>query len=881
MSYEKCIAGLKRAAGRDLTDEEVRSIFERLHKSALDIKAGRVDVADVNAPVKDMQKAVSGNVLFEMAAEQAAKQLIHDAEVSANRTKLQVARLSARKSELDGLMQNMDGIEAVKNLMARDYSGRTNIESLEQKVAGYKSYFQSRLLPAWDALGNDFVGFFQDREKLTLLIKELRGEDTGNAIAKNGAKAFHDVAEEARQVFNQNGGDIGKLNDPYLPQHHSQLKVADAAYYLTGTKSHDQAVNKKAWVDYMMPLMSKTRDGGKYYLDDLGSPFAEGDLRGLLDKAWDNISTDGHATQEVGVVAGSGRRAGRHAEHRQIHFPDADSILNYWNMFGEKTAVEILHGHIETMARDIAFVEHFGPNPDVTYSTLRDLAVQQMTKAEPTKTTDIEGRAHKLDNFYNYASGKIKPSANITVSNIADGIAGLNVAGKLGGASIASFFGDKPMLEAVSHMNDLPMIQRWRNELALLNPKNSADRRLLQQNGLMLEGIRSGLNRVYEGLGGGGAGKSGSFKAGAGKIGNAVMRISGMNAINEIRKGAFGLSLMGAIGNQIKSGLEFSSLHETDIRTLKNFGITEVDWNVWKLAKLDDLGRGNDSVLTSESIARIPDADIKKAFGADIDAAGIRRNAVVKLLGAVNTESDFAIVTPGWRERSQFYGDLQRGTVKGEIVRSVLQFKSFPWAFLQRGMDAVSNMDGPTSKAAMTAFLIGSTTLAGAMLMQTRDTLTGKDPRAMMDENWYKFWSAAFLQGGALGIYGDFLYGANHTRYGSGILESLAGPTVGPLLEIGLVQPMNAASKAIEGKETHLLAQTAQDLKGFIPGGNLWYTKTALDHLVFQNVFEMLSPGYLQSIRKRTAKEYGQDFWWGPGELSPDRAPDFSAAFER
>jgi hypothetical protein len=92
---------------------------------------------------------------------------------------------------------------------------------------------------------------------------------------------------------------------------------------------------------------------------------------------------------------------------------------------------------------------------------------------------------------------------------------------------------------------------------------------------------------------------------------------------------------------------------------------------------------------------------------------------------------------------------------------------------------------------------------------------------------------------------------------------------------------MNAAAKAIEGKETHLAAQTAQDLKGFIPGGNLWYTKTALDHLVFQNVFETISPGYLQSIRKRTAKEYGQDFWWGPGELAPDRAPDISDAFER
>lgn len=48
----------------------------------------------------------------------------------------------------------------------------------------------------------------------------------------------------------------------------------------------------------------------------------------------------------------------------------------------------------------------------------------------------------------------------------------------------------------------------------------------------------------------------------------------------------------------------------------------------------------------------------------------------------------------------------------------------------------------------------------------------------------WKFWPAAFLQGGALGIYGDFMYGASNTRYGSGPVEVLAGPTIGPLLEM-------------------------------------------------------------------------------------------------
>jgi hypothetical protein len=351
-----------------------------------------------------------------------------------------------------------------------------------------------------------------------------------------------------------------------------------------------------------------------------------------------------------------------------------------------------------------------------------------------------------------------------------------------------------------------------------------------------------------------------------------------MQAINDIRKGAFGLSLMDAIGTEIKKGVDFGNLADSDIRALRNYGITEADWKVWKLAPLDDLGHGNDSALTPEAISRITDDQLRAAGFGDPSAA--RRNAIVKLMGAVNTESEFAVVTPGWHERAQFYGNLQRGTVKGEIMRSILQFKSFPWAYFQRAMDAVANADGPVGKASMTAFLIASNALAGAMIIQTREMLAGKDPRKIVDKDWYKFWGAAFLQGGALGIYGDFLYSVNQTRYGSGPLEALGGPTMGPLLEMGLVQPLTALKKSMEGKETHLAAQTLQDLKGFVPGGNIWYTKGALDHLVWQQVMNSLSPGYLGSIRRRTAKEYGQDWWWGPGEPLPERAPNLGAAVE-
>ena len=147
-----------------------------------------------------------------------------------------------------------------------------------------------------------------------------------------------------------------------------------------------------------------------------------------------------------------------------------------------------------------------------------------------------------------------------------------------------------------------------------------------------------------------------------------------------------------------------------------------------------------------------------------------------------------------------------------------------------------------------------------------------------MNEMLSRFGSAA-----EFGFYGDFLYSANQTRYGSGPVEALAGPTLGPMLELGLVQPLKAARAVIEGKSPEdalrkLGAQTVQDLKTFVPGGNAWYAKAALDHLVFQQIMESMSPGYLRSIRRRTEREFQQSWWWNPGEPTPERLPDLPGA---
>lgn len=1061
MSYIHCIARLNQAAGRELTDAEIEGVYKRIHQAALDIKAGRAEKVKGDA---------FDNVVAD-AAKKAAADLIREAEEQARRAQLQVVKLSARMREVSNVAAQTGEparLDALDRTHFRNFDGKADVQSFEDRVTGLQSMYGSKLLDTWAAFGKDFFGFWQDRGKLSNLLREVLGEDTGDALAKKGAKAWSDTVETLRQDFNRAGGHVGKLDEGYLPQGWwSQEKIAK--------------LGPDKFREMMLPVLKKTQAKGKHYTDG-GIPWDEARLTQFIDKAYDTISTNGHANTKPGEFKGVSGAANRHAEHRQIHFPDAESVIRAWEVFGEKTPIEIMQDHVHAMARDIALVEHYGPNHQTTIRTLIDQAKKADILANRGKIEQIEAKANRMQSYIDYTTGKTEPIAHPRFSRFISTMIPLNVAGKLGGAFWASAIGDKPMMEAVSHLNNLPPLQRWAKELAVLNPKNAEMRRDLMRQGLMLEHLNSGLLRFGDQLGAAPL---------ANKLANAVMRMTLMSFVNAGRKGAFGAQLMDSIGHEIKRGVEFKDLHDSDSRILKNYGITEADWNIWKQAQIDDLGRGY-TMLTPEAISRISDADIaaqiptrlqglrdqmqahiaelearnqqeagwiagradkiKQAqdsgnrlikklaktreanadkyrdavqaridlmnarleqaqVRADIDAATAslksadevrgmladmafaevegntsaqmailegkadksvnrvaargerigfalgeksgsinrriieaeqrvrnlekesaaylhgkakdeikridamrddlkefidrstarqqrrqfvmdkiandiepkvtqeiavaRKESIVKLLGAINSESDFAIVTPGMKDRAQFHSIGNKAGYGGELGRAFLQFKSFPWAMFHRMGDAVANKDTPVSKAAMTAYLVTATTLAGAMMNQWQDLRDGKDPRDMTD---WRFWGSAFMKGGSLGIYGDFLYGVTNTRYGTGLLETASGPTIGPLLEMGIVQPAQAIKQRMEGKESHLLAKTAQDAKGFVPGSNVWFAKPAFDHMIFQQIFEALSPGYLDSIRQRASKEYNQDFYWPPGEFTPERAPDFGAA---
>ncbi|EPF4208096.1 hypothetical protein ACSSEQ_001757 [Enterobacter hormaechei] len=821
---QECINAVQQAAARRLTQQEIQNIEDRIYRNMRQL--ARNDPASWRV-LTDAER-------LRRAGQLSADELKNEAALKKRRVALTIAT----RQRLDNFINSYQGrdgkLEALSRTIAFHADGKSNFLSVESRGKATRDYALSQIQEAFEAVDPRFFHLFEDEASVRDLVYEMRGQDTGNLRAKKGAKAWADVTELLRRRFNDAGGDIGYLENWGVPQHHSMEKVG--------------RVSRDKWVSDVIGKLDR-----KYYIREDGQLMSDAELTTFLGEAYNTIATGGVNKLGDSGMRLSGSRANRGNASRQIHFKDADSYLEYQKQYGDRSLWEVMVGHLEGISKDIALVETYGPNPDHVFRSILDEVTAETATANPERTGRVKRLANSTENLYNFISGKTQPIANPVIARWSDNIRNWMVASRLGSALLASF-SDLGTMYLSAKVTNLPMNQLFRNQLEAMDPTNRTELARARRAGLAMESLLGSVNRwAMDNMG----------PSKARWAATAVMRASGLTAWSDAHKRAYGVTMMGSLGDIVTRTPDLASLDDADFRILKSKGVTEQDFSVWKLADQEDWGKGNNTMLTPESIMRIPD-DAVKHLGAP---ERVKFDAMRRLLGAIAEEVDMAVITPGAREKMVTGGGLQRGTWKGELVRSVFLFKSFPISVVMRHWSRAMGMPSAGGRAAYIGTFIASTTILGALSQQLNDMASGRNPREMTGEEAPKFWLGALLKGGGLGLYGDFLL-SDHTRYGGGALASMLGPVAGlvdDVVKLGQGIPLNA----VEGKPE----QTGGDLvklgKGLIPGANLWYAKAALDHMIFNQMQEYFSPGYLRKVEQRSKKQFNQTYWWRPQDTLP------------
>ena len=72
--------------------------------------------------------------------------------------------------------------------------------------------------------------------------------------------------------------------------------------------------------------------------------------------------------------------------------------------------------------------------------------------------------------------------------------------------------------------------------------------------------------------------------------------------------------------------------------------------------------------------------------------------------------------------------------------------------------------------------------------------------------------------------------------------------------------------------------ETVNFIKRYYPGASLWYSRLAMERVVWDQLSTMTDPkikAKRRRLEKRQKKLYGNSYWWRPGRTEPRRGPRF------
>jgi hypothetical protein len=701
-------------------------------------------------------------------------------------------------------------------------SAKPGAEVLRETIRGD---LHRTLARAFQKFERNLIGDTRNKALLSEIVDALHGSTHVSEGARQIAAAWRIAAEKARRMFNEAGGHIGFREDWGLPQGHDWEQIA--------------AAGPDEWMRFL--LENDLLDRARMIDGRTGQPFSDAQLELTLRDTWEAISTEGWSRRQA-----SGQRGGRsignsRADPRFLIFRDGAAWRAYMERFGEGDPFKVMMDYLDGMARDIALMQRFGPNPGAGVEFIKQTLQREASLAkDPKAKLDAEHAADELETMFQQMTGAASVPSHKAFASWSGEARQWLVSAQLGGAMLSAV-SDIGFQQITAAFNGLPGARIVARQMALMVPTNHADREIAIGLGLIAEeaaGVLSTQQRHYGEAWGSGV---------AQRFADGVLKASGLSAWTQAGRWAFGMEFLAFMARQ--SDRELSDLPKPLARTLKRYGFTPETWAQMRGAAIEKGGTRfiDTSKLADEKLAQ-------------------------RVMAMVRTETNYAVPSVSLYGKSKFAGGGRPGTISGELVRSFMMYKNFGITLLFTHGRRAAMQTTWRGRVGYGGAMVATATLLGAMSLQLKEIAKGRDPRPMTGE---KFWLAAMAQGGGMGILGDFLF-SDTNRFGAGWGETIAGPVVGLAFDTAGMAIGNARAM-IQGDDPKWGKDLTGLLESYTPGGSLWYARLAYQRILLDQVREMVDPDagdYQERLRRRYERDYNQDYWWAPGAMAPRAAPD-------
>jgi hypothetical protein len=506
------------------------------------------------------------------------------------------------------------------------------------------------------------------------------------------------------------------------------------------------------------------------------------------------------------------------------------------------------------MARDIALHEMFGPNPKATFEGLMRLA-----KTKNPKEALIPGlrwfdseRTARLT-FNQVAGEKGFSSGNVGNELFARQMAGARAvvgAATLRNLPVSIVPSDSAMVFQGAHHDGMSAIDVFKHTFYGDMTRQEAAHLQIAAHSHM-DFVQNKYRRYEDEIN-----VSGLARA----VPNFVVRATGAQKWTENVRLGTQLSYFHQLADMADRPWDKLDTRVRD-NMLVQYGFTPAEWDKIRAIPPDIAPNGAHYV----NLPELGNAD---------------RELSERLQRMVSERSSYMAHQPDARTRALATGAAVRGTLGGEAQLSAVQYKQFGLermsTHLMRILYEGSASDRVKRGLAFTLLSLG----AGAVSLQTAEILAGKNLHDMNDP---KFWGRAFVKGGAGGVYADLLadlmVGDQAGGGRSGAFAGFFGGAVGGLAGDVTKSVWSPFKHELFDEEGNRLTQGPANeifssLRRWTP--NTWYTKLAVDRLLWDQLQTLVDPHYRQSFdraNRQATKQGGTGYWWPRGEAAPTGLP--------
>lgn len=852
----KCLDDLRANYSRGLTDAEIEEIFADAKRLWKGVQASR--------------QASNQNALAQQLAAQQAQREQIAAVIKKRNTYLQLERKVAILENTLGNWQGREG-EGLSAMMVGGQKLREGSRmSVDALRTGIKGEYVGGFLNDLNDLGPTHYAIFKKGAMDREIAEAMWTIDNPNAQPFAGPKEAMDIAqvahkwqEKARLDQNRVGGFIGKEPGYIVRQSHDSARIEKAGF--------DQ------WRPDIEDKLDWTRTGNGRFDPQQNPNFMPQDKADFLFETYENLRTGVHL-KETGAPqnplssnSGVGSVANKVSQERVLHFKDGGAWFDYNAQYGKGNLREAMLGGFSRAADNTALMQVFGPSPQANLeNSIRFIRESLRKRGDNEALKRFNKMEKRLQNEMAELDGSVNIAANQTVASVGRIVRAIESMAKLGGAVISGMSDAPNFAYEMAYQGKGFASSLVRGISLMVRGRGTAEQqRVLSSCGVFYDSMCGDIIARFSG-----SDTPGKMSA----MMNLFFRMNGLSWWTDSWKKAATLMMSHDMAHI--RGKAFDQLSLQEKRLFELYGIDAGQWDMLRKGKT--MAADGRDYLTPEAAFDATTPEIEAYLisrGMQVTSMRVenfRHELADRLRTLYRDRVQYAVLEPDARTNAILRQGLRPGTMSGELLRYVTQFKSFPTVFMQRslgrelygrGADTFGTALKDAGKGAIaSAFLQNRhgemSNFAGLFVMMTifgygamtaKQLLAGKTPRPPDDP---KTWLAAATQGGGLGIYGDFLFGEK-SRMGTGPVANMMGPAAGSADSI-----MRLFQNIRDGEDVG--SEAFRLFFNHLPGNNLFYIRAGLDYTILNSFYEYLNPGYLRRMRRRVEKENGQTFWLEP-----------------